>query len=378
VAGSSSVARGDEDREREEAEETESEALGSTMPIWTFTSGPHKGKKYEGSAMAVDDRGKKPHHASSVRGQGVTDLQSVKRLMKNEGLLWGRVDRLTCRRDVTVVATDSKAFLASFDLAKLHSSSRCNQNRDTKAEEEEEGGDESFSFRFTDVPVISPEVKECGQAISMHSNIQDGDAIEIKLLSEFTCVLRKLSPSALSFHMKERRKEEVRSKLLANKTKVHLLRGNQDFKLGQYARAHECYEAAIRQSKSSRDEEEDHSAVVDLVKCYANNGLTLLHLQRIEAAEEMCNTALRLTENQLKLKPADQMDRECVAEIEVWKIRILLRRAKVTLMMGVKRLEDSLCDLDKVLSLQPMNKDAASMKDQIQQEITTENTVVVE
>jgi hypothetical protein len=72
------------------------------------------------------------------------------------------------------------------------------------------------------------------------------------------------------------------------------------------------------------------------------------------------------------------MDRECVAEIEVWKIRILLRRAKVTLMMGVKRLEDSLCDLDKVLSLQPMNKDAASMKDQIQQEITTENTVVVE
>lgn len=363
-------------KEREGERET-------AMPIWTFTSGPHKGKKYEGSAMAVEGEKRSQAHQekkpfSSASGQEATDLPSVRRLMKDEGLTWGRVDRLTCRRDVTVVATDSKAFLASFDLVKMHSRSRCNQlldrDRDVaeeaKAKEEEEGVDENASFHFTDVPVVSPSVQECGQDISMHSNIKEGDAIEIKLLSDYTCVLRRLSPSALGFHMKEMQKEEAKAKM--SKTKVYLLKGNQEYKLGRYERAKECYKVAIDSSSSRSDhgDESDEVGQLDLIKCYANSGLALLTLKQMGTSETMCNTALGLIENLKGLGAAASKETDVKSEnvIELWKIKILLRRAKARI--GLKRFDDALSDLDKVLDLQPRNKDAAMMKEQIQDEIT--------
>ena len=81
-------------------------------------------------------------------------------------------------------------------------------------------------------------------------------------------------------------------------------------------------------------------------------------------------TYIGLIENLKGLGAAASKETDVKSEnvIELWKIKILLRRAKARI--GLKRFDDALSDLDKVLDLQPRNKDAAMMKEQIQDETT--------
>merc|ERR1711933_544388 len=117
-----------------------------------------------------------------------------------------------------------------------------------------------------------------------------------------------------------------------SKTKVYLLKGNQEYKLGRYERAKECYKVAIDSSSSRSDhgDESDEVGQLDLIKCYANSGLALLTLKQMGTSETMCNTALGLIENLKGLGAAASKETDVKSEnvIELWKIKILLRRAK--------------------------------------------------
>lgn len=148
------------------------------MPVWTFTSGPNKGKHYEGSAADEKDE-----------GSAVVHLQRVKRLLK-EQRAWGTAQDVSCRRDNTVLKTHSRGILATFTLAPP-------------------SGDASIQ-RFVDVPVVDESRAESGEPVAIACDVKEGDPIEAKLLSDFTCVFRKMSPPELALRKRDLEDEEKR------------------------------------------------------------------------------------------------------------------------------------------------------------------------
>lgn len=311
-----------------------------------------------------------------VGSEDVRLLRRVKQLIKEEDFRVGRVQSLTCRRDTRVVSTDPRAYLATFDFARL-AHPAC-------VKEESEGSTFLSSFHFVDVPVVRPEREECGQSVALCSNIQEGDVVEIQLLSSYTCILKKMSPSAVELHLKElthvKRIQECAN--THDRAKINLLKGNREFKLGLYQKAHECYTRAIRysdiKSKSSSTgkssplmSSKGEVDALDLVKCYANDALALLHLnQELELAYSQCNNALRLVEDLLAgtvvdNKAAAAEEGGLLSLARAWRVKGLLRRAEIRRKLERPSLEDSLRDVEEVLVIQPKNRDAQHLKESI-------------
>ena len=174
------------------------------MPVWTFTSGPNKGKKYEGSAD--------PDACRAGDNKGA--LAEVSGLLR-EGRGWGTIEELTLRRDTSVVKTHPRALLASFSLVigsagellppsspplSLSSPSESRSPRTLLA-----------ATRFTDVPVVDPS-KESGETVAIESNCVQGACVEARMLSAFTCVFRKLSASEAAARKTELEAQEKRRK----------------------------------------------------------------------------------------------------------------------------------------------------------------------
>ncbi len=144
------------------------------MPVWTFTSGPNKGKKYEGSAcVSGEDEG----HGGGEDGARGGGIERVKAMLREEHVSWGRVDRLSCRRNTRVVKSDPRAYLATFDLVEMDSAAACNQTDGglpppkRKQEKENEaagyGPDAPRVFPFVDVPVVLAGTRESGEAVAI-------------------------------------------------------------------------------------------------------------------------------------------------------------------------------------------------------------------
>mmetsp|Transcript_131 Transcript_131/g.559 ORF Transcript_131/g.559 Transcript_131/m.559 type:complete len:193 (-) Transcript_131:64-642(-) len=147
------------------------------MPVWTFTSGPNKGKSYEGSR---DTR--------VVERDDASALVCVKDLL-SKGMAWGSVSNLTVRRDTSVVKTHPRGYLATFDL--VHDA----------------GIDPS---RFEDVPVVDAAAGESGETLCIHSNCTEGALAEAVLLSGHTAVIRLLSEDEAGRRRLELRRAEAR------------------------------------------------------------------------------------------------------------------------------------------------------------------------
>ena len=83
-------------RERERERETEERERGRErrkMPVWTFTSGPNAGKKYEGSSAAESCN----DGANGTTDAGTRNLALIMRLLRKEKISCGQVKNLKCK-----------------------------------------------------------------------------------------------------------------------------------------------------------------------------------------------------------------------------------------------------------------------------------------
>eukprot|EP00213_Chloropicon_mariensis_P006564 CAMPEP_0197470112 /NCGR_PEP_ID=MMETSP1309-20131121/736_1 /TAXON_ID=464262 /ORGANISM="Genus nov. species nov., Strain RCC998" /LENGTH=119 /DNA_ID=CAMNT_0043006685 /DNA_START=33 /DNA_END=389 /DNA_ORIENTATION=- len=119
------------------------------MPVWTFTSGPNAGKKYEGSSAAESCN----DGANGTTDAGTRNLALIMRLLRKEKISCGQVKNLKCRRNASVVTTHPQAYLASFELQEVGRGER--------------------SHQFIDVPVVSKEVVESGEPVAIPSDIRE-------------------------------------------------------------------------------------------------------------------------------------------------------------------------------------------------------------
>jgi len=379
------------------------------MPVWTFTSGPNKGKKYEGSACVREEEGGRHDGGEDAAGTG--GIERVKAMVREEKLSWGRVDRLSCRRNTRVVKGHSRAYLATFDLVEMGSSADCNQRSGAAPGRKHKAGvdvDEAVTaaandaprvFSFRDVPVVLEGTMESGEPVAIRSHVVEGDAVRVKLLSEFTCVFEKMSAADLELEVEAARRREKLQHLRKSESTASsegsldvaktmegcLSKGNVHLKAGFYGQAHACYqkgqEFALRAHHClPSNQAHPHAGSgakyfgfevrLMCVKLYANGALAQVKLNDLNGAAKSCNTGLHLVKRNLSLLGNIDVDVGNVAIhqralVEQWRVRILLRRASARL--ASKVYEAALEDLAAVLEAEPRNMDAAELKRKVEE-----------
>lgn len=311
------------------------------MPLWTFTSGPNQGKQYHGSAKVEEEE--QSHDPWKQKDSVYRDeFDTLKELIK-EGNHWGKIQNLKCRRNLERVQNDVRAYLADFDVMKM----QFNQG---------ELYEECLLMKFKNIPVIQKEQVETGEPIVIENNVRQDDLIEVLLLSDFTCVWKKMTSTNLNnqllVHQRKVKKEKISSCPLLYSRSYRKI-GNQKFKNGMYVDAIECYTIAIRQAMDKEFSKKEGGKKVDmtqdLMKALANRALAFLKVQRFNEAEQDCNEALSDIH-------VDFVDEDL-------RVKLLFRRAMAR--YELQYFGEAFDDLEALLRLDKDNRDAKRLMDMI-------------